>query len=425
MPCMKTIIAMREYPVLTTEQEPACVHTRARVASFQSRSHEWSSRALGRLCSAALCFTLAGLPTFARADDDATIGMARERFKEGVQYFDQKQYDKARAAFLQAYALKPHPAVLLNLAQSELRAGHEAAAAKHFAQYLREHQAATDAERQSAEGGLAAAKAKVAEVTVSVDEEGATISADGAAEGTSPLSAPVYLKPGNRTITATKEDREGSVQVTAVAGQSMSANIRLRRVSPSAATPPSAAGKPREETPRDAESEEPEAQDTKAAEQLEYGATSAGREPFFDWVSNSPVAWIGGTVGVLGLGGGVTFWILSRQNYADADSIAAQIRDEAIRMGDVPQGICRMPNSYYKRACDRYTTNSGNGDDFRTAAWVSAGVGALALTGTVVYYLVSTPSESTSSGKKPAPRRATVTPWFGPDGHGVSVVGAF
>src|SRR5689334_18819163 len=43
-------------------------------------------------------------PRVARADDDATTGMARERFKEGVQYFDQKQYDKSRAAFLQAYA---------------------------------------------------------------------------------------------------------------------------------------------------------------------------------------------------------------------------------------------------------------------------------------------------------------------------------
>ena len=36
-----------------------------------------------------------------RADRaDATIVMARERFREGVTFFDQKQYDKARAAFV-------------------------------------------------------------------------------------------------------------------------------------------------------------------------------------------------------------------------------------------------------------------------------------------------------------------------------------
>src|SRR5579862_3781224 len=80
--------------------------------------------------SSAVAF--AAPPVHASTDDDATVAMARERFKEGVAYFDQKQYDKARAAFLQAYALKKHPVVLLNLAQSELRSGHEADAAKHF-----------------------------------------------------------------------------------------------------------------------------------------------------------------------------------------------------------------------------------------------------------------------------------------------------
>ena len=86
-------------------------------------------------------------PVFAQ--DDATIQMARERFQEGVKYYDAKQYDKARAAFLQAYALKKHPAVLLNLAQSELRSGHEADAAKHFAQYLRENKEASAAKGEA------------------------------------------------------------------------------------------------------------------------------------------------------------------------------------------------------------------------------------------------------------------------------------
>ena len=60
------------------------------------------------------------------ATDDATTAMARARFKEGVEYFDKGQFDLARAAFLQAYALKKHPAVLLNLAWSCLKSGHVA-----------------------------------------------------------------------------------------------------------------------------------------------------------------------------------------------------------------------------------------------------------------------------------------------------------
>src|ERR1700743_175331 len=136
-------------------------------------------------CAGVLSSSLASAapPAKASSDDDATVAMARERFKEGVSYFDQKQYDKARAAFLQAYALKKHPAVLLNLAQSELRSGHEADAAKHFAQYLREHKDATDSERQGAETGLTATRALLAEVTVSVDESGAEVFVDGSSEG--------------------------------------------------------------------------------------------------------------------------------------------------------------------------------------------------------------------------------------------------
>ena len=60
---------------------------------------------------------------------DAMTEMARQRFQEGVKFYDQKKYEESRAAFLQAYALKHHPAVLLNLAQAELRSNHPVDAA--------------------------------------------------------------------------------------------------------------------------------------------------------------------------------------------------------------------------------------------------------------------------------------------------------
>src|SRR6202000_2446152 len=138
------------------------------------------------LCLTLSCLTLLSAPQAHAApprDDDATVAMARERFKEGVAFFDKKEFDKARAAFLQAYALKKHPAVLLNLAQSELRSNHEADAAKHFAAYLRESKDASDSERQAAEAGLNATRALLAEVTVSVDESGAEVFVDGSSEG--------------------------------------------------------------------------------------------------------------------------------------------------------------------------------------------------------------------------------------------------
>ncbi|MET0792690.1 MAG: hypothetical protein ABW061_14310, partial [Polyangiaceae bacterium] len=143
------------------------------------------------LCLTLSCFTfLSATQALAAPTDETTVAMARERFKEGVAFFDKKEYDKARVAFLQAYALKKHPAVLLNLAQSELRSSHEAEAAKHFAAYLRESKDASDSERQAAEAGLSATKAMVAEVTVNVDEGGAEVFIDSSSEGVSPLQGP-------------------------------------------------------------------------------------------------------------------------------------------------------------------------------------------------------------------------------------------
>src|SRR5689334_25435561 len=97
------------------------------------------------LCAAAVALVLSG-PRHARADDDVTE-MARQRFREGVQFYDQRQYEKARLAFLQSYAIKPHPATLLNLAQSELRANRPDDAANHFSEYLRTNTSANETGR--------------------------------------------------------------------------------------------------------------------------------------------------------------------------------------------------------------------------------------------------------------------------------------
>lgn len=342
--------------------------------------------------------------------------MARERFKEGVQYFDLKQYDKARAAFLQAYALKRHPAVLLNLAQSELRSQYEADAAKHFSQYLREQNEGTGSEKESAESGLMAAKAHAAELKLSIDEDGAQITIDGVAEGLSPLPGPIYLKPGTRMIVARKEGREASLQLNALAGHSTSTVLRLR--SPAVAQ---AEVKPGDyELRKDAP---PPSADVLSRDDSASSSFEPTREGFFEWARRSPVAWAGGALGALGLGGGLTFWVVSKQNYSDADSIASQIRDEAIDRGDTSQGICRMPSSHYQAACELYTETVGKGDDYRTVSWASLGVSAFALTGTVVYYFATTGGESAPQSAKVRPNR--IVPWLGPGAQGVSIAGEF
>src|SRR5258707_7055965 len=119
-------------------------------------------------------------------EKDSVTETARRRFQEGVKFFDQKKFEEARAAFLQAYALKHHPAVLLNLAQSEIRSGHPLEAARHFSGYLRESANTSPAERADAEKGLASARTKLGRIHVTA-ATGAQVTVDGEAIGQAPL----------------------------------------------------------------------------------------------------------------------------------------------------------------------------------------------------------------------------------------------
>jgi hypothetical protein len=384
--------------------------------------------------AAALLGALLLLPAPVFAQDDVTLTMARERFKEGVGYFDRKDFAKARVAFLQAYALKKHPAVLLNLAQSELRSGHEADAAKHFAQYLREHKDATEAERQGAETGLTAAKALVAEVTLDVDGVGAEIYVDGDLEGHAPLPGSVYLAPGAHELQARKDGRSASSTINATAGQS--ARVRLSLAKPAKPVAPPTDGP----TPEGG-GEEPIVE-----------GPSTPRQGFIPWLTHTPGAMIG--VGLTGAGliGGGAFAFGSKSSYDAADSVAAGIEKQAVEIdlkNTGGRGACTDPEKWlqfetdsprkelfadaanrqaqarqYEKNCDKYNSNVKSGDTFKTLAIVSFAVAGAAAVGTVVYYIIDSKKSDTSASRAPK-RRVTVLPIYQSGFAGGLISGTF
>lgn len=378
----------------------------------------------------ALLGALLLIPALAHAQDDVTLSMARERFKEGVAFFDKKDFAKARVAFLQAYALKKHPAVLLNLAQSELRSGHEADAAKHFAQYLREHKEATEAERQGAETGLTAAKALVGELALEVDAAGAEVYVDGNLEGSAPLPDSIYLPPGAHQIQAKKDAQSASSEVTASAGQSSRLSLKLAGTP----KPPRAAGpapSPAEPAPEEAAPEEP----------------AHPRRGFISWMTSTPGAMIG--VGLTGVGliGGGAFAFGAKSSYDAADSVQAQIIDKAVNTDGkaTSRGVCNEPEKWlaaspvwsgatdaarqdrarqYNDNCNKYNDNVKSGDTFKTLAIVSFAVAGAAVVGTGIYYLVDS-KEPAENAKRARQRRVVVLPIYQPGFAGGLVSGTF
>jgi hypothetical protein len=385
-----------------------------------------TNRLLARALVIALSMSAATLVApAATAQDDVATQMARERFQEGVKYYDQKQYEKARAAFLQAYALKKHPAVLLNLAQSELRANQGADAAKHFSQYLREAQG-NATERSEAEKGLAAAKVKVAEYTVSVEVEGAEVYVDGNFEARSPLPGPVYLAPGTHSLEARKDGKTATVSVTATAGQQAAASLTFSAPSAVGATPPVGAAPVVGPQPGPGSPSGPTGPG--GSSPPGDGGTSGGvgfnssdeREPFFSWAAKNPVAWIGGGVTVLGLTGGVAFALSSNSNFDSADSLRSQIVSDAQAQG--VSGPCGPPPvARYAAACQKFQDRVDSGDSQKTLSTVSFVIAGVAVGGTIVYYFVDSKKKK-SEAAKPT-RRMAVVPMVAPKFGGIGFMG--
>ena len=145
------------------------------------------------------------LPSFAEPAPEQ-IKVARKRFQEGVAAADARNYEGARVAFQQAYALKPHPSVLRNLGQAELKTGHYLDAARHLSTFIRDTTFGTPAERESAKKSLAEAETKIGKLLLEVDVVGAEIAVDGEISARSPLGAdPIYVEPGQRIVRVQKD----------------------------------------------------------------------------------------------------------------------------------------------------------------------------------------------------------------------------
>jgi hypothetical protein len=421
-------------------------------SSTRRRGTAWGSAFLGRalpalaLCLAVLATVVLGTGT-ALAQSDGETEIARQRFLEGVRHYDQHDYDKARLAFLQAYLLKPHPAVLLNLAQSQLRAGRYAEAAENFAKYIREN---PTAEAMShAKAAFEEARDKVGEISVEVNATGALINVDGSDVGKSPLPYALYMMPGRHTVRATKGGLSADESLEAVAGQRMYVTLALpegSRMAPAAAAgaaagvavgaspspPPAVTSPARSLSPTPAPAPE----------------SDSHRSPgFFGWLGSSPLAVATVTVAGLALGTSAVLAGFANNQYASANNARDQIMkalqdyvDSGNLVGSAvpcgPDGIANRPDSFDSRvsqeavekvsgqfanACARFNERSDSGDHLKTLSLVSLGIGAFATVGTIVWYFSDTggiSSETAGAGERTR-RQARITPMFSRDLNGV------
>jgi flagellar basal body-associated protein FliL len=372
-----------------------------------------------------LAFTPAAsaAPAWAQSGaEDPTTSMARARFKEGVEFYDKFQYEQARAAFLQAYALKKHPTVLLNLAWSCLKSGHSLEAERYFKQFLSDGKDVTDKQRADANDGLNQAHGKIGRIDVSAPA-GTEITIDGDRLGSAPLPEPVAVEPGAHTLTFKGADSATETQsVTVLGGEKAVARFGRSGGSAAAPLPPSPPPSAPETPASPAPPASPPEEATSGADHREARNNShhqGAKKGLLDPPANIVPVILGGILTAAGIGVaiGMNASKQSAQNQANATAQNVLVHQDTCPPppGSNVTGLATVCSQYQK------DINDVNSD--ATIANVALAVGVAAFAGTVIYWLAADKGdEKAASG---ATGKPVIAPMVGRAEGGLSVSGTF
>ena len=356
------------------------------------------------------------LPAVAQSSDDAVTLQARQRFKEGVDFFDRGKYEEARLAFLQAYTLKKHPAVLLNLAQSSSKAGHHLEAAKYFKQFLKDAPNASPQQRKDAEAGIADARQRLGRIDV-VAPPGTEITLDDTERvGTTPLPEPIDVEPGPHTLKSPTE----TVKVTAVVGARVEAKFGGSSGAAAAASTPTTSA-----TDSPGEAQPPSEQSTGGT----VGEDSPRRHAsLLSPPENMTPVYVGLAAAGVGLVGAILFAAFKADAQSKADTVANDIRRAANQRGISTQGVCSNTDAQIQRdfgqACSTLRDNNDKVDTNATVANVSLVVMGAGLALAAGWYLFA-PKRDDGNVMTGLPKRPVITPYAGWQSGGLQVSGSF
>lgn len=362
------------------------------------------------ICIAVLTAVLAANAPPALAQDDPATIAARARFKEGVDAYDKGQFEAARLSFQQAYAIKKHPAVLLNLAQSSLKSGHALDAAQFFKQYIKEVPTATTQQRADAEKGLEEARKQLGRIEI-VAPSGTEITLDDNNRiGSTPFPEPIDVEPGPHALKSTAE----TVRVTASAGQKVQAKFGVSAAATPVVAPP----------PTVAQNNPPPSTGPDNSTGVVVGADTK-KPGLFSPPENTTPVFVGLGVAGAGLVTAIIFAAFKADAQSKADSVASDIRAAAQQRSLSPTGVCSNTTAAvqtaFANACSTLKDDNDKVDTDATIANIGIGVMAVGLVFSAGWYLFAPKRERTTGS-------LTIQPYggYGPNApHGMMLGGSF
>lgn len=380
-----------------------------------------------------LSLPFASFPHTAHAQgaDDTLVKEARARFKEGVELYDKGQYEAARSKFVEAYALRRHPAILLNLGLSSLKSGHPAEAARYLTQFQREATSATPQEHSDADKAISEARTKDGRLDVSAPT-GTEISVDDNVIGNAPLSDSVDVDPGQHTVKAKASD--GTVDsrtVNTSVGQRLPVKFGPGNSGGAGAlaTAPVPPPSTNPETPPPADTNTPPPPPPPPAEPSQPGKKF---NPLAPPKTMFPV-YIGAGVAGAGVLTAILFGVFRSAAVNSMNDATAEITN-----GGGGPGICSSTKvsdlQKYGGACAALQQDIDHANTDTTVANVGIAVAVIGVVGGAAWYLFSpkkdadASSDSAPTTAPPAPAGAkidVVAPWMGWGSGGLAVHGTF
>ncbi len=173
--------------------------------------------ALTRTAAAAVLFvaTLTASSTASAAPDWAE---ADEHFKHGVALFNELSYGAALVEFKRAYEIDPKYQVLYNIGETHYMLLDYANALKALQRYLADGGTKiSPARRKAVEEEIKILSGRVATLTITTNEPGASISVDDVPVGTAPLEAQL-VSAGRRKVTVSLQGRVPVTEMVDIAG---------------------------------------------------------------------------------------------------------------------------------------------------------------------------------------------------------------
>jgi hypothetical protein len=142
----------------------------------------------------------------------AQTNEARVAFQSGVAAYAEQHYAEALEAFRNAYRIRPHPSVLVNIANCYVALNRPQDAISTFERFLNDPTVTpSPQQRTEIETALAEARRHLATINVLVFPPGAEVYLDGDLVGTAPLRRPLQTGPGPHVIEA-RQAGGGTVQ---------------------------------------------------------------------------------------------------------------------------------------------------------------------------------------------------------------------